>query len=269
MSKILFIEWRKSFEKFSQGQGYIPQSDSFSGLIHPMNDIWTSTKTWCHNVTMSWSIESIASLVKKEVFLGGLYRNVTETMLGKAVSIYSACRDSIIFTYGLLPENNELWPSPLWWLQIFMLRKETSPSACRALQRPPETEVGALFFGIISGSYGNCPDVLNSAIEQHSWGSWLYLQSLIPGWENKNVSATKIRVCTHAVHTRAISVRGISGRGVGPAKWYVPLLTDKWDKEEIQKLSFEFLFLWTYIFLFICQTEWTYLQWLIALKIME
>ena len=67
------------------------------------------------------------------------------------------------------------------------------------------------------------------------------------GRENKNVSAAKIRVCTHAVHTWALSICGTVGRGVEPSKWYAPLLTDKWDKEEIQKLMFEFLFLWIYI----------------------
>lgn len=150
-----------------------------------------------------------------KVFLGGLYRSyVTEAMLNKAVIISSACRESITFTYGQFPENNELWPSPFRWLQTFILRKETSPSAHHVLQCPPETEVWALFFGIKSGSYGNCPDVLNSALEQHSWGFWLYLQSLIPGRENKNVRTAKIRVCTHAVHTWAISICGTVGRGV-------------------------------------------------------
>ena len=199
----------------------------------------------CHDVM---DHREYSSSVKKEVFLGGLYRTyVAEAMLSKAVSIFSACRESITSIYGQLPENNELWPSPFLWLQTFILRKETSPSACRVLQCPPETEIWALFFGIISGSYGNCPGVLNSALEQHSWGSWLYLQSLIPGRENKNVSAAKTRVRTHAVHTWAISVCATAGRGVGPSKWYAPFLTDKWGKEETQKLIFEFLFLWIYI----------------------
>lgn len=56
------------------------------------------------------------------------------------------------------------------------------------------------FFGIVSGSYGNCPDVLNSALEQHSWVSPLYLQSLTPNRENRDMSAAKICVCTDAQH---------------------------------------------------------------------
>lgn len=158
-------------------------------------------RSWCRTV----NVMVFASLVRKEIFSGSLYGNyITETVSGKAVSIYSACQDSLMLIYGILPENNELWPSPLWYLQTFMLRKETSPSSWHALQCPPETEVWTLFFGIISGSSGNCPDVLNWALEQHSWGSLLYLQSLIPNWENRDMSATKIRVCTHALYRQRL-----------------------------------------------------------------
>lgn len=59
---------------------------------------------------MSRSIESIASLVKKEIFLGSLHGNhITEAMSGQSVSVYSA--ESLMFIYGMLPQNNELWPS--------------------------------------------------------------------------------------------------------------------------------------------------------------
>lgn len=125
---------------------------------------------------------------------------MAETMSGKAVSIYSSCWESLTFVYGILPEKNELWPSPLWYLQTSVLRKETSPSSWHALQWPPEIEIWTLFFGIVSGSYGNCPDVLNSALEQHSWVSPLYLQSLTPNRENRDMSAAKICVCTDAQH---------------------------------------------------------------------
>lgn len=117
---------------------------------------------------MSRSIESLASLVKKEIFLGSLHGNyITEAMSGQAVSVYSA--ESLMFIYGMLPQNNELWPSLLWWLQTFMLRRETTSSSCCALQCPPGTDVWTLFSGILSGSYGNDLHVLTSALEQHSW----------------------------------------------------------------------------------------------------
>ena len=57
----------------------------------------------CHDVM---DHREYSSLVKKEVFLGGLYRTyVAEAMLSKAVSIFSACRESITSIYGQLPER--------------------------------------------------------------------------------------------------------------------------------------------------------------------
>lgn len=117
--------------------------------------------------------------MRKEISSGSWCRNIAEAMSGKAVSSHSPCQETLTFIYGILPENNELWPSPLWYLQTPMLRKETSPSSWHALWCPPETEVWTLFLGIVSVSYESCPDVLSSALEQHSWASLLYLQSFI------------------------------------------------------------------------------------------
>lgn len=132
--------------------------------------------SWCHEALKKCCILSEKGSILRKL----LWDYITEAMLGKAVSIYSACRESVTFIYEMLPENNELWPSALWWLQIFMLRKETSPSSCHALQCPPETEVWTLFFGFLSGSYGNCPDVLNSALEQHPWDLCCICSHLFP-----------------------------------------------------------------------------------------
>lgn len=67
-------------------------------------------------------------------------------MSGKAVSVYSACRESVTFVYGILSKDNELWPCPLWWLQTFMLRKEDSLSSRQALRCPPGTAVWTSLF---------------------------------------------------------------------------------------------------------------------------
>ena len=74
-----------------------------------------------------------------------------------------------IHVWNALP-NNELRPSPWRWLQAFMLSEDSSPSSCRALPCPAGPEAQTLFSGSIGGSCGNCPDVLNSALKQHSRG---------------------------------------------------------------------------------------------------
>lgn len=66
--------------------------------------------------------------------------------------------------------------------------------------------------GILSGSCGNCPNVLNSALEQHSWGASLCLQALVPDWGNRGRECHWDTCMPHAAHTQAISVHGTVGR---------------------------------------------------------
>lgn len=119
----------------------------------------------------------------------------------------------------------------------------------------------------VFGSYGNGPDVLNSALEWHSWGSLLYLQSLIPDWENRAVRATKIHACTHAVHTHGLFLYMEQWAENRSSEVLCTFIDWQMGQGENTEINLSVLILWFSRSLYIYQVEWTYLHWLVALKI--
>lgn len=90
-------------------------------------------------------------------------------------------------------------------------------------------------FGILSGSCGNCPDVLlRAASERHSRARELFLRSLLPDGEN-GAWAPPRSLCAHAP---AASARGTSGLSSRTAKWCTPSLANKWGKYSNSSYSY-------------------------------